>query len=190
MDATVIIATIDLFIGGGIILLELFALFLIAGFFVTPPRFQTFMHANAMTIAFVLSLGAALGTLYYSEVVGVLPCTLCWYQRALLYPQVLLFAYGVARKSAKVLPFTAFLSALGLLTALYHISLPLFTSPIFCDPETALCLVQTVRIFGYITIPVMSASVFSALILLSIIGLRARHAPHEQVKSSGQVKSV
>ncbi|HXK39769.1 MAG TPA: disulfide bond formation protein B [Candidatus Paceibacterota bacterium] len=183
MDATAIIAIIDLFIGAGIILLELFALLLIAGFFVTPPRFRAFVRTNAMTVAFVLSLGAALGTLYYSEVVGILPCTLCWYQRALLYPQVLLFAYGVARKNAKVLPFTALLSALGLLTAVYHISLPLFTSPIFCDPETALCLVQSVRVFGYITIPVMSASIFAVLILLSIIGLRARHAPHEQVKS-------
>lgn len=175
-------AAANMGIGIGIVLIQVAALFLLWG--IISHRTARFVSNRALPLAFALSLIAALGTLYYSEIVKVVPCTLCWYQRALLYPQVLIFAYGFFKKDLGVFLYTVVFSVAGLLVALYHISLPLWTSSIFCDPATELCLIQSVRIFGYVTIPVMSASVFTALILLSIIGLRIRRTPHAQVESS------
>ena len=37
-------------------------------------------------LAFVTALTAMLGSLYYSEMAGFVPCTLCWYQRIFMYP--------------------------------------------------------------------------------------------------------
>jgi disulfide bond formation protein DsbB len=137
-----------------------------------PSRFHSFVEARWLSIAALLAFGAAVGTLYYSEVIGFIPCTLCWYQRFLLYPQLLLFIAVFIKKNIRIAPFITFFSSLGLLVAAYHISLPLWTSPIFCDPSSELCLMKYVDIFGFIGIPVMSGSVFLALLLLSLHGMR------------------
>ncbi len=165
-------ALVDIAIGVGIIALMACTLGLLWA--MVTRRIPRRIADNALLLSAITALVAALGTLYYSEIVGVLPCKLCWYQRALLYPQVLIFAYGFVKKDIGVFAYTMVLSALGLIVALYHVSLPLFTNSIFCDPTSELCLIQSIKIFGHITIPMMSASVFAALLLLSIIGYR-RH---------------
>ncbi len=168
------IALLNIPIGIGIIALDIAALWLLVAFF--TKRAPLFVTTNAMMLAFALSLVAALGTLYYSEIVGVLPCKLCWYQRSLLYPQILVFAYGLIRKEVRAFTIGIVLSSLGLVVALYHISLPLFTSSIFCSTESELCLIQTIKIFGVITIPMMSASTSFMLLMLSLHGYRAYKA--------------
>nr|WP_225333664.1 disulfide bond formation protein B [Halomicrobium urmianum] len=68
----------------------------------------------------VVAAVATAGSLYFSEVMGLLPCELCWYPRILMYPLVVVL--GVAalegRTSAyrTVLP----LSVLGAGIAAYH----------------------------------------------------------------------
>ena len=37
---------------------------------------------------------ATVGSLYFSEVLGLIPCELCWYQRILMYPLVLVVGVG------------------------------------------------------------------------------------------------
>ncbi|MDQ2054228.1 MULTISPECIES: disulfide bond formation protein B [Halobellus] len=70
----------------------------------------------------VAGIGTA-GSLYFSLGLGLVPCELCWYQRILLYPLVVVLGVatledrpGVART---VLP----LSLLGLGVATYHVVL-------------------------------------------------------------------
>jgi len=36
--------------------------------------------------AWLVSVVATLGSLYFSEISGFIPCELCWYQRILMYP--------------------------------------------------------------------------------------------------------
>lgn len=175
--------TIDILIGLGTIGLQLFALVLFVGLFVRPSRFFDAIAVHAFTIGFALSLTAALGTFYYSDVIGFIPCTLCWYQRLALFPQILILLYAVVKKGGRfVRPLITFFSTIGLLLAIYHIALPLLADPFFCDPATSLCLQQYVNIFGYISIPVMSASLFAVLLLLSIP--RSRNTPLPQAAPS------
>ncbi len=56
---------------------------------------------------------ATAGSLYFSEIAHLPPCVLCWYQRILMYPLVLIIAVGILRKD-KSLPFYVLpLSILG-----------------------------------------------------------------------------
>ena len=41
---------------------------------------------NGLIFISIVSLVATLGSLYFSEIRGFEPCTLCWYQRILMYP--------------------------------------------------------------------------------------------------------
>ena len=47
------------------------------------------------TFAFLLSLVAMVGSLYFEFVVGWEPCVLCWYQRIAIYPLVAVFAIAL-----------------------------------------------------------------------------------------------
>jgi hypothetical protein len=46
-------------------------------------------------LAFVVALGATLGSLYFSEVARYVPCRLCWFQRIAMYPLVPVLEGGV-----------------------------------------------------------------------------------------------
>lgn len=73
-----------------------------------------------MYIALLAAWVAMLGSLYFSEIAGYIPCTLCWYQRILMYPLAGIIAIGLLRRDeglpAYVLPFSVF--GIGLST--YH----------------------------------------------------------------------
>ena len=42
----------------------------------------------SLTAAFLIALAATLGALFIGEVLGQMPCTLCWYQRIAMFPLV------------------------------------------------------------------------------------------------------
>ena len=48
------------------------------------------VHRHAQHFLLAIALTATLGSLFYSEVVGYLPCEFCWFQRILMYPLALL----------------------------------------------------------------------------------------------------
>ena len=53
-----------------------------------------FIKDNSLTLAFLMTFGATIISLIYSEIIGYEACVLCWYQRTLIYPQVIIL--GVA----------------------------------------------------------------------------------------------
>ncbi|WP_135364475.1 disulfide bond formation protein B [Halosimplex halophilum] len=63
---------------------------------------------------------ATAGSLYLSVGMGLVPCELCWYQRILMYPLVVVFGVALVERrpgvSRTVLP----LSTLGTALAAYH----------------------------------------------------------------------
>ena len=46
-------------------------------------------------LAWLVALTATLGALFLGEVMGVLPCVLCWYQRIAMFPLVIILAVGL-----------------------------------------------------------------------------------------------
>ncbi len=128
---------------------------------------------------FVVSLIATLGSLFFSEIAKFQPCILCWYQRILMYPQVLVSYMAVLRKEFVVKPYLLALNGFGLVIALYHYFLQiqpkLLMSP--CIAGDVSCIKGYTFYFGYITIPLMAATAFTMNILfLSFISYTKRHA--------------
>ncbi|MCR4274699.1 MAG: disulfide bond formation protein B [Candidatus Campbellbacteria bacterium] len=129
----------------------------------------SFVRSRGMTISFLILFASFIGSLYYSEIAGFPACSLCWYQRILLYPQLILFGAALWKGRQDVFLYTNTLSAVGLCIALYNIAIQTFqTVSTFCDPGglAVSCLQKYVIGYGYITIPVMSATAFALLLLI------------------------
>ncbi|MDZ5610621.1 disulfide oxidoreductase, partial [Bacillus pseudomycoides] len=73
--------------------------------------------------AWCVSLIATLGSLYLSEIMKYEPCTLCWYQRILMYPLVLLLGTAIIRKDYRIGIYSLVLAIIGACIAAYHYSL-------------------------------------------------------------------
>lgn len=127
---------------------------------------------NARVFAFIVALTATLGSLFYSDILGYEPCKLCWYQRILMYPQVVLFAIGIIKDDKKNLPnYSLGLSITGAIIAAYHYYLQRGGNPLVpCSTVgySESCTQRFTLEYGYITIPMMA---FTAFILLCILML-------------------
>lgn len=116
-------------------------------------------------VAWGQSLLATLGSLFMSRVLLFPPCELCWYQRALMFPLVIVIAVGILRKD-KNMPYYALpLSIGGLIVALYHNFLYYGFIPEAISPCTigVPCTQKQLEIFGFITIPFLSFIAFAII---------------------------
>lgn len=127
---------------------------------------------NSIEISLLVATFASLSTLFLSEVARLAPCELCWYQRVFMFPQVVLLGIALLKNDTKVRVTTLVLSLIGLGIALYHILLQVFPAYFPCSDRAISCALVQFRYFGYVTIPVMSATVFTFIILLMLFGLR------------------
>ncbi|MDE0197297.1 MAG: disulfide oxidoreductase [Caldilineaceae bacterium] len=108
--------------------------------------------------ALIAAWVATMGSLYFSEVNGFIPCTLCWYQRILMYPLAGLLTLGILRRDHHlphlVLPF----SLLGQGVSVYHFLLqktPFLGSPSSCGVGVT-CSTVWIDWFGVVTIPLLA----------------------------------
>ena len=131
----------------------------------------SFIKDNALWAAFIVALVATSGSLFYSEILGYEPCKLCWYQRILMYPQVIILGLAIVKKQKFISNYSIALSALGAVIAYYHYFYQVTGLSLFkCDVVglTASCSQRFVMEYGYITIPLMSATAFTLLIVLMV----------------------
>lgn len=68
----------------------------------------------------LVALVATAGSLYLSVGMGLVPCELCWYQRTLMYPLVVVFGVALVERRPGVYRTVLPLSALGTGLAAYH----------------------------------------------------------------------
>lgn len=126
-------------------------------------------------LAWIVATIATLGSLFFSEAMDFIPCTLCWYQRILMYPLVFIFAVGMMPYDRKVLKFSTPLVVIGWLFALYHNLIHYDIVPESASPcvQGIPCSTKYIEWLGFITIPMLSFIAFSVIaILLYIIKRR------------------
>ena len=75
---------------------------------------------RVVAASFVVAVVATAGSLYYSLGMGLYPCELCWYQRILMYPLVVVLGYAALAGWPDVHRVVLPLSVPGLGVALYH----------------------------------------------------------------------
>ncbi len=71
-------------------------------------------------ISWAASLMATMGSLFYSEIMKFIPCELCWYQRILMYPLVVIYGYAVYKKDIRYAFPGLILSGIGIFVSSYH----------------------------------------------------------------------
>lgn len=122
---------------------------------------------RAIGLGLLITLSAVAGSLFYSNVVGFLPCDLCWWQRVLVYPQLVIFLTAMKFKDRKVFRYSWRLSVLAALVSIYHVYVQLGGNPLIPCSATATCTKIYVSAYGYITIPTMALTISAALIILA-----------------------
>ncbi|KAF0996212.1 disulfide oxidoreductase [Geobacillus sp. TFV-3] len=137
---------------------------------------------NLLLGAWATALIATLGSLYFSEVLGYIPCDLCWFQRIFMYPQVIILGMAVVRQDAAAARYSFALSLIGGLISLYHYGLqkiPLFQEyAISCGRIP--CTGQYINWLGFITIPFLALTAFMIIMLLSWAVMRQQRKGSER----------
>jgi disulfide bond formation protein DsbB len=125
--------------------------------------------------AWLLSLIATASALFIGEVMGMMPCVLCWYQRIAMFPLVLFLGMAVFTQArALVLP-SLLLALAGLAMASYHTMLYWG----WIDPTLApcgdgpSCTQQVLQIFGAVDLPMLSWLAFATISFLLVFTLKA-----------------
>lgn len=126
---------------------------------------------NLNYVAWIQAIIATLGSLYFSEVMKLAPCILCWYQRILMYPIVLVLGVGIYRKAKDIYWYVLPLSLLGLSIAIYHNLLYYGILPESIQPCTLgiSCTTRQIEWLGFITIPLLSLTAFSIINVCMVI---------------------
>ena len=128
-------------------------------------------------LAWVQALVATLTSLYYSEIAGYAPCLLCWYQRILMYPLVIIIAVGIILKDKKLPFYSLPLSIIGMGFAFFHILVEnniISESNLPCRVGVS-CSTKYVNYFGFITIPLLSFLAFAFITACMVIFLRSNN---------------
>ncbi len=131
----------------------------------------SFVNKYVLTLLFVVSFSALVGSLLYSNVAGFPPCELCWIQRIFMYPQVLFSFMAMRRKDNNMVTYLLPMSILGGLVALYHsmTHFGLGDGVLACTSALGDCGKLYVFEYGYITIPFMAFTTFAFLLAISFI---------------------
>lgn len=114
----------------------------------------------------ILATGASLGSLFFSEVMELPPCSLCWYQRIFMFPLAIVLLVGVLFEDRGCIRYALPLAIGGWLFAAYHELLQLGVISESAAPcsQGVSCTETQFELFGFASIPVLSLVAFSAII--------------------------
>lgn len=123
---------------------------------------------NLIFGAWLIAAVSTLGALFFGEVVKVPPCVLCWYQRIFMFPLALILPLGLFPYDRKVVRYALPLAVIGGLFATYHVLVVAGVIPEAMQPCTqgVPCKEQVIVWFGFVTIPLMAATAFAAIVVM------------------------
>ena len=124
----------------------------------------------ALPLAALITTTAMLGSLYFSEIVNYVPCRLCWYQRATMYPLAILLIVANFKKFKFMKTAAVSLASVGGAIAVYHWFLERFPDldAGVCDVKLP-CSIVWFENFGFVTLAFMAFTAFFTTIVLVTI---------------------
>ena len=163
--------TTNLILGTGTVILQAVSLLLLI-MTITKDRgnLAKWFADKSLLLVTVIMGGSMLGSLWYSEVIGYVPCLLCWYQRIAIFSiGIISFIALIKNHGKEVWSYISTLSVLGIIVAVLHVFSRTTNSEIFdCSAVGASCLQELFKVYGYIDIPVMSLTALSFVVLIII----------------------
>jgi len=117
--------------------------------------------------AWFIALVATVGSLFFSEVMQLPPCVLCWYQRIAMYPLVVIIGVGIISRDQRMKSYALPICLIGLAISIYHNLLYYGLIPESITPctEGISCTSRQIEWLGFITIPLLALTAFVGLAL-------------------------
>lgn len=124
-------------------------------------------------LIFLVAFTGMFGSLYFSEIINLAPCSLCYIQRGLMYPIVFLALIVTTLEFKRFKPWMFLVFAIpGVLVAIYNIGVQLTGSEsalcVFTEKSCAIIDLIHIGPFSF-SIPFLSFVGFSSIILIVLI---------------------
>jgi len=118
-------------------------------------------------LAWLIALFSMVGSLFFSLVMELPACDLCWYQRIAIYPLVLIVGTGIVTRDGRMKAYALPLTLVGLCISVYHNLLYYGLIPEGITPctEGIPCNARQLELLGFITIPLMGLAAFVSVTL-------------------------
>ncbi|MCZ2257668.1 disulfide oxidoreductase [Sporosarcina sp. G11-34] len=129
------------------------------------------MVNKPLLFAWVVSIIAMAGSLFFSEQMDFVPCTFCWYQRIFMYPLVLFLGIAFYRNDQDIYKYVLPMSAIGVLVSGYHYALqkiPALDEFSMCASGVP-CSGQYINWLGFITIPFLALIAFLFITMMMLM---------------------
>jgi disulfide bond formation protein DsbB len=165
---------LNMFLGSGAILLQILSVAALFLLFIGPKKnsYLAFIDKHYLSLGLVVSLMASLFVLTYSEIIGFVPCYLCWYQRIFIFPMPFIFGMAIWTKDRNIVRYTLPMLLVGFVISVYQNIGYYFgeTGNQPCDASGVSCYQRLVSEFGgYISIPMLALTTFVALITIVLV---------------------
>ena len=133
----------------------------------------TQVRASGLWIICMITTGAMVGSLYFSEKVGFAPCKLCWYQRIGIFSIAIISFAAALRNDKNIARYTIVLAPLGLIVSTYHYLLEWFPTleTNVCSLDVP-CTAVWFRELGFVTLCFMAGCAFITVIAVSLAIMR------------------
>ncbi|MCO6510850.1 MAG: disulfide bond formation protein B [Aridibacter famidurans] len=133
-------------------------------------EFSKTLNVYLPYLAWVVALIGLVGSLFFSVVMELPPCDLCWYQRIAMYPLVPILATGIILRDRRMKTYALPFGIVGLAISVYHNLLyyGVITQALTPCSQGVPCTAKQLELFGFITIPLMTLAAF-VVILLSLL---------------------
>jgi disulfide bond formation protein DsbB len=128
-----------------------------------------------LLLSWMTALIAVIGSLFFSEVMRFVPCTLCWYQRILMYPLAILLGLAFYRNDQVIYRYVLPFSILGMFLSGYHYALqkiPFLQTFEMCKSGIP-CSGEYINWLGFVTIPLLAFIAFT-IITVNMLVLRKK----------------
>lgn len=121
------------------------------------------MRWTLLFSAWLIALLATLGALFSSEIMGLEPRVLCWYQRIAMFPLALMLGLALLPFDARVVRYALPLALAGAGTAAYHTWLVWGLVPCGQGPS---CAEVKFELLGSVSLPLLSLTAFALIAIL------------------------
>ncbi|MBM7655669.1 disulfide oxidoreductase [Neobacillus cucumis] len=131
-----------------------------------------------LLLSWIAAIIATLGSLYFSEVMHFIPCTLCWYQRIFMYPLAIILGVAFYRNDQGIYRYVLPLSIIGMLISGYHTllqKLPYLQQFEMCTTGVP-CSKDYINWLGFITIPLLAFIAFTIITVCLVVLARNKSA--------------
>jgi disulfide bond formation protein DsbB len=137
-----------------------------------PESVRGTFERFGLRIAATLGVCAVVLSLWYSEIVGLPVCPLCWFARTMMFPLAVILVVAAVRNDLGVRPYALALAGVGMfITGYHHLYQMGFVEGTLCKAirDGGDCAQRYIFEFGFVTMPLMGFTLFATVALLVLL---------------------